>query len=183
MLSPGFSEVNKDMKIEGRVWKFGDHVDTDLIIPARYLNVSEEKELAKHCFVDVRPDFVKEVQTGDVAVAGVNFGCGSSREHAPWAIKAAGIDVVIAKSFARIFYRNAFNIGLPILESEEAPEQIKEGDRLSIDLSTGAIVDLAGGMCFFARPIPDFMRTILRSGGLVQYLKNSKTSAGGHSSV
>ena len=166
------------MKIEGRVWMFGDHVDTDLIIPARYLSVSDEQELAKHCFTDCRPDFVKDVRAGDIAVAGVNFGCGSSREHALWAMKAAGIGAVIAKSFARIFYRNAFNIGLPILESDEAPEQIREGDRVSIDLSTGAIVELSSGKSFSARPIPDFMRAILKSGGLVEHLKNTKTIAG-----
>lgn len=166
------------MKIEGRVWMFGDHVDTDLIIPARYLSVSDEQELAKHCFTDCRPDFVKDVRAGDIAVAGVNFGCGSSREHALWAMKAAGIGAVIAKSFARIFYRNAFNIGLPILESDEAPEQIREGDRVSIDLSTGAIVELSSGKSFSARPIPDFMRAILKSGGLVNYLKNTKAIAG-----
>jgi len=178
LLDPGCLEGNKGMKIEGRVWKFGDHVDTDLIIPARYLNVSEGHELAKYCFADVRPDLVKEVQVGDIAVAGVNFGCGSSREQAPLALKAAGIGAVIAKSFARIFYRNAFNIGLPILESEEAPEQIKEGDRVSLDFSTGAIVVISGDKHFLARPIPDFMRAILRAGGLVKYLKKSQSAAG-----
>ena len=159
------------MKIEGRVWMFGDHVDTDLIIPARYLNVSEKNELAKHCFADLRPEFIKEVGVGDIVVAGVNFGCGSSREQAPLAMKAAGVGAVIAKSFARIFYRNAFNIGLPILESDEAPEQIREGDRVSIDLSTGTIVELSEGKRFSARPIPDFMHDILKAGGLVEYLK------------
>jgi len=168
------------MKIEGRVWMFGDHVDTDLIIPARYLNVSDEHELAKHCFADLRPDFAKGVRAGDIAVAGINFGCGSSREHAPWAMKAAGIGAVIAKSFARIFYRNAFNIGLPILESEEAPEQVREGDLVSIDLSAGTIVELSNGKHFSARPIPDFMRAILKSGGLVEHLKNAKTVANDH---
>ena len=166
------------MKIEGRVWIFGDHVDTDLIIPARYLNVSDDHKLAKHCFADLRPDFAKEVRAGDIAVAGVNFGCGSSREHAPWAMKAAGVGAVIAKSFARIFYRNAFNIGFPVLESEEAPEQVKEGDRVSIDLSKGEIVGIAQDKHFYARPIPDFMRAILKSGGLVNYLKNTKAIAG-----
>ena len=166
------------MKIEGRVWMFGDHVDTDLIIPARYLNVSDKNELAKHCFADLRPDFAKEVCAGDIVVAGVNFGCGSSREHAPWSMKAAGVGAVIAKSFARIFYRSAFNIGFPALESEEASEQIGEGDRVSIDLSTGEIVELANGKRFSARPIPDFMGVILKSGGLVNYLKNAKTAAG-----
>ncbi len=165
------------MKIEGRVWKFGDHVDTDVIIPARYLNVSDEHELAQHCFVDVRPEFVKEVEAGDIAVAGVNFGCGSSREQAPWAMKGAGIGAIIAKSFARIFYRNACNIGLPVLESEEVPEQVNEGDRLSIDLSLGTIVEVSGGRRFFARPIPDFMRDTLSAGGLVKYLKKSQFEA------
>jgi len=166
------------MKIEGRVWMFGDHVDTDLIIPARYLNVSEKNELAKHCFADLRPEFIKEVGVGDIVVAGVNFGCGSSREQAPLAMKAAGVGAVIAKSFARIFYRNAFNIGFPVLESEEAPEQVKEGDRVSIDLSKGEIVGIAQDKHFYARPIPDFMRAILKSGGLVNYLKNTKAIAG-----
>jgi 3-isopropylmalate/(R)-2-methylmalate dehydratase small subunit len=177
-LDPGLLEVNKGMKIEGRAWKFGDHVNTDLIIPARYLNVWDENELAKYCFADVRPDFVKEVRAADIAVAGVNFGCGSSREQAPLAMKAAGIGAVIAKSFARIFYRNAFNIGFPILESEEAPDHIKEGDQISLDLSTGVIVELSKGRRLSARPIPDFMRAILRAGGLVEYLKRSQSAAG-----
>ena len=150
---------------------FGDHVDTDMIIPARYLNMSDKNKLAKYCFVDLRPEFIKEVGVGDIVVAGVNFGCGSSREHALWAMKAAGVGAVIAKSFARIFYRNAFNIGLPILESHEVPEQIREGDRISIDISTGVIVELSEGKRFSAREIPDFMRAILKSGGLVEYLK------------
>ena len=166
------------MKFEGSVWKFDDHVDTDLIIPARFLNVSDKDELAKNCFVDIRPDFVKGVKPGDIMVAGINFGCGSSREHAPLAIKAAGISVIIAKSFARIFYRNSFNIGLPILESEEAPDEIREGDRVSIDFSTGTIVELSNGKRFSARPIPDFMRAILKSGGLVEHLRNANTVAG-----
>ena len=150
---------------------FGDHVDTDLIIPARYLNVSDEHELAKYCFADVRPDFVKEVRAGDFVVAGVNFGCGSSREHAPWAMKAAGVGAVIAKSFARIFYRNAFNIGLPILESEEAAEAFSEGERISADLDTGEIKTTDKEARVFAKPVPDFMREIIRAGGLVAYIK------------
>lgn len=150
---------------------FGDHVDTDLIIPARYLNVSDEHELAKYCFADVRPDFVKEVRAGDIIVAGVNFGCGSSREHAPWAMKAAGVGAVIAKSFARIFYRNAFNIGLPILESEEAAEAFSEGERISADLDTGEIKTTDKEARVFAKPVPDFMREIIRAGGLVAYIK------------
>ena len=183
LLAFGCIEVDKGMEIEGRVWKFGDHVDTDVIIPARYLNVWDEQELAKYCFADVRPDFVKELRVGDIVVAGVNFGCGSSREQAPAAMKAAGIGAVIAKRFARIFYRNAFNIGLPILESEEAPEQIKEGDRVSLDLSTGAIVELSKGRHFSTRHIPDFMRAILKSGGLVEYLKKTRSKTGHQSNV
>lgn len=162
------------MNIEGRAWKFGDHVDTDLIIPARYLNVSDRHELARHCFADLRPKFVETVKPGDIAVAGVNFGCGSSREHAPWALKAAGIGAVVAKSFSRIFYRSAFNIGLPILESEEAPDEIEEGDVLSLDLSTGAIVKLKGGKRFSAKPVPEFMRAIVEAGGLVEYTRRNR---------
>jgi 3-isopropylmalate/(R)-2-methylmalate dehydratase small subunit len=159
------------MKFEGSVWKFDDHVDTDLIIPARFLNVSDKDELAKNCFTDIRPDFVKGVRPGDIMVAGVNFGCGSSREHAPLAIKAAGISVIIAKTFARIFYRNAFNIGLPILESEDAVDALREGDRVSVDLASGEISQLDEGEKFFAKPIPDFMMEIIRAGGLVNYVK------------
>jgi 3-isopropylmalate/(R)-2-methylmalate dehydratase small subunit len=159
------------MKFEGKVWKFGDHVDTDLIIPARFLNVSDKDELARNCFTDLRPDFVKNVVAGDIIVAGSNFGCGSSREHAPWAIKEAGIRVIVAKSFARIFYRNAFNIGLPILESEEAVNRFQEGDRLSVDLETGELIDQDKKEHLFARPIPDFMREIIQAGGLVNHVK------------
>jgi 3-isopropylmalate dehydratase small subunit len=162
------------MKFEGRVWKFGDHVDTDLIIPARFLNVSDEEELAKNCFVDLRPDFVGKVQVGDVIVAGKNFGCGSSREHATWAIKGVGIQVIIAKSFARIFYRNAFNIGLPLLESEQASDALEEGDQISVDLLTGKISNKSKGQHFSAKPIPDFMMEIIHAGGLVNHLKNRK---------
>ena len=162
------------MKLEGRVWKFGDHVDTDLIIPARFLNVSDEEELAKNCFVDVRPDFVEKVQAGDVIVAGKNFGCGSSREHAPWALKGAGIRVIIAKSFARIFYRNAFNIGLPLLESDQASDDLEEGDQVSVDLLTGKISNESKDQHFSAKPIPDFMMEIIQAGGLVNHLKNRK---------
>lgn len=178
LLDPVGLEVNKGMKIEGRVWKFGDHVDTDMIIPARYLNVSDEQELAKHCFTDVRPDFVKNLRGGDIAVAGINFGCGSSREQAPLAMKTAGVGAVIAKSFARIFYRNAFNIGFPILESEEALEQLEEGDFISLDLSTGSIVEQSENKRLSTRPIPEFMRAILKAGGLVAYLKKSQHSTG-----
>jgi len=162
------------MKMEGRAWKFGDHVDTDLIIPARYLNVSDKETLARHCFEDLRPDFVLGVRPGDILVAGVNFGCGSSREHAPWAIKAAGVGAVVAKSFARIFYRNAFNIGLPILESEEASREIAEGDELELDLATGEIMERHGERRFLARPVPQFMRSIIEAGGLVEYVKKAQ---------
>ena len=164
------------MKIKGRVWKFNDHVDTDLIIPARFLNVSDKDELAKNCFADIRPDFAKKVIPGDIIVAGSNFGCGSSREHAPLAIKAAGIGAIVAKSFARIFYRNAFNIGLPILESEEAFDVFSEGLHVSIDMETGELADLECGMLLTARPIPDFMMEIIRAGGLVEYV--TKTEGG-----
>jgi 3-isopropylmalate dehydratase small subunit len=160
------------MRFEGKVWKFGDNIDTDVIIPARFLNVSDKDELAKSCFVDMRPDFAQAVRPGDIIVARANFGCGSSREHAPWAIKAAGISAIIAKSFARIFYRNAFNIGLPILESEEAPDSFSEDDRIVVDLITGEIRGVDAGQKFFAKPIPPFMQEIIRAGGLVNYIKN-----------
>lgn len=160
-----------DAIFEGRVWKFGDSVDTDLIIPARFLNVSEKNELAKNCFADLRTDFFKAVHPGDIIMAGRNFGCGSSREHAPLALKAAGIAVVIAKSFARIFYRNAFNIGLPILESEAAVNAFQEGDRVRVDLAKGEINGLPNGPRFLAHPIPAFMRAIIEAGGLVPFVK------------
>lgn len=160
------------MKIEGRVWKFGDNIDTDAIIPARFLNVSDKDLLAKNCFVDLRPEFTKTVQPGDVIVAGNNFGCGSSREHAPLAIKAAGVGVVIAKSFARIFYRNAFNIGLPILESEEAFQSFEEGSPIQVDPESGEIRGGNKGAKVTAKPIPPFMREIVEAGGLVAYVKN-----------
>jgi len=160
------------MKFEGSVWKFGDHVDTDLIIPARFLNVSDKDELARNCFVDVRPDFAKHVKPGDIIVAETNFGCGSSREHAPLAIKAAGISVVIARSFARIFFRNAFNIGLSILESEDAPDYFSDGARISVDLVTGQIKGTDKDRQFLAKPIPPFMQEIVRAGGLVKYIKD-----------
>jgi len=159
------------MKLQGRVWKFGDNVDTDLIIPARFLNVSDKDELARNCFADLRPDFVNSINPGDLIVAGENFGCGSSREHAPLAIKSAGISSIIAKSFARIFYRNAFNVGLPILESKEAPTSVEEGNRVSVNLATGEIVIMDTGRRFLARPVPDFMREIVEAGGLVEYIK------------
>lgn len=159
------------MVIRGRAHKFGSNVDTDGIIPARYLNVSEPEELARHCMEDVDPDFLKKMEPGDVIVAGANFGCGSSREHAPLAIKAAGISCVIASSFARIFYRNAINIGLPLLESGEAYQRIEEGDILEVDLENGTIKDVNKGVTFTAKPYPPFMREIISSGGLVEYTR------------
>lgn len=159
------------MKFEGKSWKFGDNVDTDAIIPARFLNVSDEDQLAASCFIDLRPEFVKGVGRGDIILAGTNFGCGSSREHAPLAIKASGVSVVVARSFARIFYRNSFNIGLPILECDEAVSAFAEGARLSVDLESGEIRDTKTGVKVFAKPIPDFMREMIQAGGLVPYIK------------
>ena len=167
-------KVREAMHFEGRVWKFGDDVDTDLIIPARYLNISDGKELARHAFADVRPDFAGSVSPGDIIVAGRNFGCGSSREHAPLALKEAGIRAVIARSFARIFYRNAFNIGLPLMESGEAAEFLQEGEKISVDLSTGKIEDLMSHKTFAAQPIPDFMRKLIHTGGLVDHVRQNK---------
>ncbi|TSA52193.1 MAG: 3-isopropylmalate dehydratase small subunit [Planctomycetaceae bacterium] len=162
------------MELQGKVWKFGDNIDTDLIIPARYLNVSDGSELAKHCFIDIRPDFAKDVSSGDILVAGRNFGCGSSREHAPLAIREAGISVIIAKSFARIFYRNAFNIGLPLLESEEAAEGILEGEQVAVNLASGECKNIDSGKIYTARPIPDFMRQLIKAGGLVDYIRRGE---------
>jgi 3-isopropylmalate/(R)-2-methylmalate dehydratase small subunit len=159
------------MKLTGRVWKFGDHVDTDAIIPGRFLNVSDQNLLAQNCFVDLRPGFSKTIQPGDVILAGNNFGCGSSREHAPLAIKAAGVSVVIAKSFARIFYRSAFNIGLPILESEQAFKSFEEGSRIQVDLESGEVRGENEGVRVTAKPIPPFMREIVQAGGLVAYIR------------
>lgn len=159
------------MKIQGKVHKYGDHVDTDVIIPARYLNTADHKELAAHCMEDIDKDFVNKVQTGDIMVAGVNFGCGSSREHAPIAIKAAGVSCVIAKNFARIFYRNSLNIGLPILECPEAGEEIGSGDELSVDFDSGVITDLTTGKTYKAEPFPPFIQNIIEKGGLLASLK------------
>ena len=161
------------MNISGKAWKFGDNVDTDLIIPARFLNESDERVLGEKCFADIRKNFSQTIEPGDILVAGSNFGCGSSREHAPIAIKAAGISVIIAKSFARIFYRNAFNIGLPILESEKATEAIEEGDEVFVDLESGEIWKNRHGLHFEARPIPGFMRKIIKAGGLVNYIREN----------
>lgn len=158
-------------QLEGKVWRFGNDVDTDLIIPARYLNTSDPKELAAHCMEDADPGFVSKVNTGDIIVAGKNFGCGSSREHAPIAIKEAGVTCVIAASFARIFYRNAINIGLPILESPEASAAIAEGDQVAIDLNTGVITDISNGKTFQAEKFPPFMQQLITAGGLIEYVK------------
>ena len=159
------------MKVEGRVFKYGDNVDTDVIIPARYLNSSDPKELAAHCMEDIDKAFVNKVQTGDIMVAGVNFGCGSSREHAPIAIKASGVSCVIAKNFARIFYRNALNIGLPILECPEAGEEIKSGDEVAVDFDSGVITNLTTGKSYKAEPFPPFIQNIIQKGGLLASLK------------
>ncbi len=159
------------MKIEGRIWKFGSNVDTDAIIPARHLNTSDPKELANHVMEDEKPRFPKEVKKGDLLIADKNFGCGSSREHAPLALKAAGISCIIAKSFARIFYRNGLNLGLPLLESSEASEAIQEGDRVRVNLATGEILDLTKKRKFFAKPIPTFMQDLIRDGGLIPHLQ------------
>ena len=157
-------------KIEGRVWKFGDNIDTDLIIPARYLNTSDPYQLAQHAMEDADPDFSKKVQKGDIIVAGRNFGSGSSREHAPIALKYAGVSAVIAKSFARIFYRNSFNTGLPIFEIDEV-EEIAEGSRLSIDMDSGVIEEIESGKRYKFKPIPQFMQQLIEAGGLINYAK------------
>ena len=158
----------------GKVWKFGDHVDTDVIIPARYLNAPEPSELAKHCMEDIDSSFAGAVQAGDIMVGGWNFGCGSSREHAPVAIQASGITCVIAASFARIFYRNSINIGFPILECPEASEAIKAGDIVTVDTETGKITDETTGQVFEAKPFPPFIQKIVESGGLLPYLKEKQ---------
>jgi 3-isopropylmalate/(R)-2-methylmalate dehydratase small subunit len=164
--------------LTGKVWKFGDNIDTDLIIAARYLNTSDPHELAKHVMEDADPEFVKKMQPGDIIVAGENFGCGSSREHAPIALKAAGVAAVVAKSFARIFYRNAFNMGLPIFELKET-DAIDEGDLLSIEMDNGIIKDLDKGAEYRFQPIPPFMQELLACGGLMNYAKAEMLKHGG----
>ncbi len=159
------------MLLKGNAWRFGDDIDTDAIIPARYLNTSDPKELARHVMEDADKEFPDKVKAGDMIVAGKNFGCGSSREHAPIAIKAAGMQAVIAKSFARIFYRNSFNIGLTIFESEEASEKIKEGDTVEIDADSGVIKNLSTGEQYAAKPIPPFMQELIAAGGLIEWTK------------
>ncbi|MEA3360742.1 MAG: 3-isopropylmalate dehydratase small subunit [Thermodesulfobacteriota bacterium] len=163
------------MKCKGKVWKFGQNVDTDAIIPARYLNVSDPDELALHCMEDENTHFVKAVKKGDIIVADTNFGCGSSREHAPIAIKAKGICCVIAKSFARIFYRNAFNMGLPIVESYEAVDNIQEGQEIEVDLKKGSIRNISTGESFKANPIPPFMQKIIDDGGLMNHIARERS--------
>ena len=164
------------MKLKGKVHKYGADVNTDVIIPARYLNVSEPAELAAHCMEDIDKDFLNKVQPGDIIMATTNFGCGSSREHAPLAIKTAGISCVIAGSFARIFFRNAINIGLPLLECEEAANETEPGDILEVDLSTGKINNLTSGATFAAKPYPHFMAELISAGGLIEYTRKRLAS-------
>jgi len=159
------------MKIEGRIWKFGSDVDTDAIIPARYLNLTDAGELAKHVMEDERPEFINEVKKGDILLAERNFGCGSSREHAPLALKTAGISCIIAESFARIFYRNGFNQGLPLLESYEASKKIQDGNLVQVDLTSGEIFDVTQQKKFSAKPIPPFMQELVKDGGLIPHLR------------
>jgi 3-isopropylmalate/(R)-2-methylmalate dehydratase small subunit len=164
--------------IGGKVHKYGADVNTDVIIPARYLNMSEPDELARHCMEDIDSEFINRMQPGDIIVAETNFGCGSSREHAPLAIKAAGVGCVIARSFARIFYRNALNIGLPILECAEAVDRTDAGDLLEVDLLTGEIVNKTKGLAFKAEPFPDFMLELIEFGGLIEYTKRKIAAEG-----
>ena len=159
------------MNTQGTVFKYPDNVDTDVIIPARYLNTSDAQELAKHCMEDIDTEFVQKVQPGDIMVAGWNFGCGSSREHAPLVIKTCGTGCVIAKSFAQIFYRNAINIGLPILECEAAADEIEAGHQVSVDFDTGIITDVTTGKTYQAQPFPPFIQNIISKGGLLASLK------------
>lgn len=165
------------MSIRGKIWKFGHDIDTDAIIPARYLNTSDPAELARHCMEDADPAFAGRMKPGDIILAGKNFGCGSSREHAPIAIKGAGIALVIAVSFARIFYRNAFNIGLPILESTRAAAEIHEGDEVEVDIETGEIFDHSTQTKYQAKAIPPFMQELLAAGGLVPYVRRQRRGA------
>lgn len=167
------------MKFHGKVWKFGANIDTDAIIPARYLNTSDPGELARHCMEDANPEFMRKMKAGDIIVADRNFGCGSSREHAPLAMKAAGISCVIAKSFARIFYRNSFNMGLPIFESQEAVDNISEGDDVEVNADTGEIINHTRHKTFQANPIPPFMQELIACGGLMNYAQKKRTQSGG----
>ena len=164
------------MKIHGKAWKFGNDVDTDAILPARYLNTTDPKELASHCMEDADPEFASKVKPGDIIAAGKNFGCGSSREHAPIAIKSAGVACVIAHSFARIFYRNSFNMGLPILECPEAADRIDMGDELELDLDEGIIVNLSKKETYRAHAIPPFMQKLIQAGGLMEYVREQMSA-------
>jgi len=162
------------MNAKGKVIKYGNNIDTDVIIPARYLNTTDHKELALHCMEDIDKEFVNKVNDGDIMVGGANFGCGSSREHAPIAIKASGISCVIAKDFARIFYRNSINIGLPILECAEASDDIADGDEVSVDFDSGVITNITKNKTYQAVAFPEFMQNIINAGGLISYIKESK---------
>lgn len=166
------------MLLKGKVFKFGHDIDTDAIIPARHMNTSVPEELAKHCMEDADPEFVNKMSPGDIIVAGKNFGCGSSREHAPIAIKYAGVSCVIAKSFARIFYRNAINIGLPIFESPEAVDGIEEGHQVQVNADTGVITNLTTGEEYQAKPFPEFMQQLMAAGGLMAYVKERVNNRG-----
>jgi 3-isopropylmalate dehydratase small subunit len=174
------SMSDSGVTIRGRAWVYGDNVDTDVIIPARYLSTSDPAELAPHCMEDIDASFAGAVKPGDVIVAGANFGCGSSREHAPIAIKAAGVSCVIAASYARIFYRNAINIGLPILECPEAspPGAVNAGDELAVDIASGRIENVTNGKIFKAAPAPEFLRNLFSAGGLVPYVRERLKNAG-----
>ena len=162
----------KEEIFQGKVWRYGDNIDTDIIIAARYLNTFDPQELAKHCMAQLEESFDQNVKAGDIMVGGKNFGCGSSREHAPVAIRAAGVPVVIAASFARIFYRNGINIGLPLLEIGDEVEKIKADDELTVNVATGEIKDLTTGDVFKAHPLPGFVQEIAQAGGLINYIKN-----------
>ena len=164
------------MNAKGTVHKYGNNIDTDVIIPARYLNTQDHKELASHCMEDIDKDFVNKVSEGDIMVGGENFGCGSSREHAPIAIKASGVSCVIASTFARIFYRNAINIGLPILECPEASKGIEAGDEVSVDFDSGVITNVTKGETYQAQPFPEFIQNIIRSGGLMSSIKEKQNN-------
>ena len=162
------------MKANGTVFKYGDNVDTDVIIPARYLNSFDAKELASHAMVDIDPTFASTVEKGDIIVAGQNFGCGSSREHAPLCLKTAGVKCVIAKSFARIFYRNSINIGFPIMECEEAADKIEKGDEVEVDFSTGVITNKTKNETYQSQPFPEFLQKMIDADGLVNYVNSKK---------
>lgn len=164
----------QEKELSGKVWRYGDNIDTDVIIPARYLNTFDEKELASHCMVDIDPTFSEKVQPGDIIVGGKNFGCGSSREHAPIAIRGSGVPVVIASDFARIFYRNSINIGLPLLEIGDDVEKIHANDILKVNTKTGIIENQTTGETYKAQPLPEFVQKIAEAGGLIEYIKRKK---------